>query len=79
LVFENFESFNNREDGVLSEFVGDVLYKNFKSAGMARSGARINFANITHKKVIMENFLIVGLTPWNKTSGASSAADIAIH
>ena len=24
-------------------------------------------ANVTHKKVIFENFLIVGLTPWNLT------------
>jgi len=79
LVFENFESYNNREDGVLSEYVGDVLYRNFKVAGMARAGAQIHKANITHKNVIMENFLVVGLTPWNKTSSASADADILLH
>ena len=63
--FENFISFNNRENGILSEYVGDAIFKNFKLAGNGRSGAQIHSADITHKKVIFDNFLIVGLTPWN--------------
>jgi len=39
MVFENFESFNNRECGLLSEYVGDAIYKNFKLAGHARAAA----------------------------------------
>jgi len=39
MTFENFESYNNRECGVLSEYVGDTIFKNFKLAGNARAGA----------------------------------------
>jgi hypothetical protein len=64
-TFENFITFQNAEDGVLAEEIGNLRFKNMLVADSKVAGFQSHKTNLTRDGAIVENFVIVGKSRGN--------------
>lgn len=67
-TFENFVTWKNREDGVLGEKLGSIIFRNMKIADSKHAGFEAYKTNYTTEGVSVENFMIVGKSNNPETS-----------
>ena len=68
IVWKDFVSYRNHEDGVLAEEVGNMVFDSFYLLDNKQSGFNSYLTNRTDEEVILQNSIIVGKTVGNHAS-----------
>lgn len=76
-VFNNFIAFSNRENGVVAEYVGNLVFDNFLIADSVLAGIQISDTKNTYiDGMILSNSVLVGLS-LNKINNQENSKNIA--
>lgn len=71
-VYTNFVTYKNMESGVLAEYMGNAVFRNFVILDSFRAGFQIHQSNFTKEEVVLTESIIVGRSQGN-------AATLAFH
>lgn len=71
-IFSNWTIYKNKEDGVLSEETGNVIFDDFVIAENFHAGVEFYIANMTKEPPTIKNSVIVGMSQSNAHSDTTN-------